>query len=108
MTDSSNTSDDRLKQRDGNLSDVLDSLEKMNCFRFHFKRTYDDHQRIGMSAQEIMAIYPEIVSTFNNPDDKEEYYNIEVYGLTTLAIQACKELHAKVKALEDRVKTLEE
>lgn len=101
-------SDIRIKDRLDDITDILGKLDSLTPFRYKLKSVDSPLTFIGLSAQDVQSVFPEVVSeTYYN----EEFGNILALDYSVLsaviAVGGLKELHAKVKALEDRVKTLE-
>ena len=59
--------------------------------------------RIGMSAQQVNSVYPEFVYMTD-----EGYYAMDYSSLSSLAIQGIKELYARFRPVESKVKVLEQ
>jgi len=98
-------SDDRLKTRIGNIPDALAKVQTLNGFHYHANETavalgYEVIPEIGVSAQEVQKILPEVVAPA--PID-EKYLTVRYERLVPLLIEAIKELNAKVTALEQVV-----
>lgn len=101
-------SDIRIKDRLDDVTGVLDSIEQLTPFRYKLKDVDSPLTFIGLSAQDVQSVFPEVVS--------ETYYN-EKYGkilsldysalAAVIAVGGLKELHSKVKTLEDRIAALE-
>lgn len=98
-------SDMRIKNKIDEIQNVLPKLDQLNVFRFTFSN--NDKVCIGVSAQDVQKIFPELVDSV----DARGYNDLLTLDYSTLAtifsIQGLKELHAKVKALEERVAELE-
>jgi hypothetical protein len=95
-------SDDRLKTRLGNIENALDKVETLSGFYYEANETaqalgYKVKREVGVSAQSVQAILPEIVSPA--PID-QQYLTVDYERLVPLLIEAVKELSEKVKALE--------
>ena len=103
----SDASDERIKTIFYDVPNVLYKLEGISAFYYTF---YDDEDKIlyiGVSAQAVKEVFPEAV-TLIMPDSSDSYYGVNyVQLLTAVGINGLKELHAKVKALENRVAELE-
>jgi hypothetical protein len=87
------SSDSRLKKNVKKLSDVLEKLEKIRGVSFEWNELYKslgrstDRREIGVIAQEVEAVFPELVTTWG-----EENYRAVDYGrLTAVLIEAVKE-----------------
>ena len=91
-----NGSDIRLKERSMNVSGVLDKIK--NLYAFYHKRIDigDKKTRIGVSAQEVRNIFPEVIGTASMPD----YGDILTVDYATLAtvvsINGINELNTKL------------
>ena len=105
-------SDDRLKIRDGDISDCLAKLKSLSTFKYYPNtsvcKLLDVHSSndldIGMSAQEVQVYFPEVVS--RAPCDVQvnettgelisktgqDFLTIRYERLTPIIIQAIKEL----------------
>jgi hypothetical protein len=98
------TSDDRLKDRIGNVTNALAAVNSLNGFKFTWNekatelRSYTSEQtQVGVSAQEVEAILPEAVHT-----DADGYKTVSYDSIVPLLIEAIKELTEKVARLEAR------
>ena len=93
------SSDERLKDNVSPISDALAKVEALGGYEFDWNDNQDlfvGHD-IGVIAQEVEAVLPEIVATRDNG-----YKAVKYEKLTALLIQAVKELSAKVKELESK------
>jgi hypothetical protein len=97
-------SDDRLKTRKGNIQNALAKVETLNGFHYEANEVaqelgYEAKPEVGVSAQEVQAIMPEVVVPA--PID-EKYLTIHYERMVPLLIEAIKELSAKVKKMESK------
>ena len=95
-------SDDRLKTRSGNISNALEKVLSLNGFYFRANKKaqefgYSDELQVGVSAQEVEAILPEIVVPA--PID-EQYKTVRYEKLIPLLIEAIKEQQIRIDTLE--------
>jgi hypothetical protein len=102
-------SDDRLKVRKGNIENALAKVEAISGFHYEANETaqalgYKAKPEVGVSAQEVQAILPEVVVPA--PVD-DQYLTVHYERLVPLLIEAVKELSGEVKALNARAKELE-
>lgn len=99
-------SDIREKENVENYKNsVLDKLGKLNPMTYTIKGSKDGGVKFGLSAQELQEIEP--LCVVGSETKSDEKLGIELYATLTLAMQAIKELNAKVEALEARVNELE-
>jgi len=95
-------SDDRLKTRLGGIDNALDKVSSLKGFYYEANETaqslgYEPVREIGVSAQDVQAILPEIVAPA--PIDPQ-YLTVRYERLVPLLIEAIKELTDRVKELE--------
>jgi len=88
-------SDERLKDNIETLTDGLDKVEQLRGVTY----TRDEKESIGVIAQEVEKILPEIVLTAN---DEIGTKSVDYSRLTAVLIEAVKELSARVKELENK------
>jgi hypothetical protein len=111
-------SDERLKTNLGNVKNALDSVCKLNGFRYINNEVaksvgYENEEvQLGVSAQEVEALFPEIVSIapfdmLHNEEtgaisskSGEEYKTVDYARLVPVLIEAIKELKAEVDELK--------
>ena len=93
------SSDERLKDNIEEIPNALDKVESIKGVHFDWndkQDVYEGHD-IGVIAQDIEKVLPEIV------EDRDNGYKAVKYEkLTAVLIQAVKELSAKVKELENK------
>jgi hypothetical protein len=109
-------SDRRLKQNIKPLTDTLSKLDQLRgvSFEWNHLATSMGHKEgqkaIGMIAQEVQKVYPELVIVAPEHDGRR-YLSIDYEKFTAVLLQAIKELDGKVislfKGLSDRVQALE-
>lgn len=98
-------SDIRIKNKIEDIRNVLPLLEELNVFKFTF--TDNDKVCIGVSAQDVQRIFPELVDCVEARGYKD-LLTLNYSSLATIfAVQGLKELNAKVKTLEARIEELE-
>jgi hypothetical protein len=95
-------SDDRLKNKLGNIQNALESLKTLNGFYYKANDLaqslgYTDKTEVGLSAQEVQKILPEIVVPA--PID-DKYLTIHYERIIPLLVEAIKELSAEVEKLK--------
>ena len=102
-------SDMRLKDKVESVSNVLDKLNNIDIFYYKWKHI-DDNIHIGVSAQEVKTIFPELVIEDKNDGDIESpnYLSVDYQSLNTVGLQGLKELHALVKDQKSQIDLLKQ
>jgi hypothetical protein len=95
-------SDDRLKTKLGDIDNALDKIDTLAGFYYEANQTAQDLgytviREVGVSAQSVQAIMPEVVAPA--PID-DRYLTVRYERLVPLLIQGIKELRAEIKALK--------
>jgi len=95
-------SDDRLKTRLGNIENALAKVMSLNGFQYEANETaqslgYKVKPEIGLSAQEVQAVLPEVVVPA--PID-EQYLTIHYERVIPLLVEAIKELKKEIDSLK--------
>ena len=88
-------SDERLKDNIQTLENGLDKVEQLRGVTY----TRENKKEIGVIAQEVEKILPEIVLTAN---DEMGTKSVDYVKITSVLIEAIKELSARVKELENK------
>ena len=86
-------SDERLKKNVSNIDNALDLVKQMRGVRFEDK---DGEKYVGVIAQEIQSVVPEVVIKH----DDSGYYSVAYQNLVGVLINAVKELTDRVEKLE--------
>jgi len=108
-------SDARLKTVSGKIENALDKVAQLSGVYYTNNSVaksfgYDsDEEQVGVIAQEVEAVLPQIVKAApfdldenNNSKSGENYKTVQYDKLVPLLIEAINELQAKVKALETK------
>ena len=99
-------SDDKLKTKLGNITNALKKLLTLNGFYFEPNQTaiglgYTPSKQVGVSAQEVQAVLPEVVVPA--PID-DKYLTVQYEKIIPLLIEAIKEQQKQIDALTQKVK----
>lgn len=97
------SSDNRLKDFGDTIPVDLEKLRTLKKNYFTWKDNKDKDRQIGVSAQEIQEIYPELVSA-----NEDGILSVAYDKLSVVALAAIDKLYEENKALEDRIKALED
>jgi hypothetical protein len=89
-------SDERIKTNIKTIENALDKTLLLRGVEYNDIRIEPERKRIGLIAQEIELIIPEVVRTGDDGLKGIEYQN-----LVGLLIEAIKQLHSKVTKLEN-------
>lgn len=101
----SNGSDIRLKYRLDDVSNILYKIKDISAFYYIRKDLNDGIIRIGVSAQDVIKQFPEVVS--NNSIDGKEYYSVEYATLgVAIAVNGLKEVHQLVQDNKNEIDLL--
>lgn len=91
-------SDRRKKENIVTVDNALDKVERIRGVYYN-KLNTPEKREIGVIAQEIIDILPEVV-TYDNDNDQ---YGVSYGNITGLLIEAVKELAAEVKMLKQKL-----
>ena len=97
------SSDERLKNFSTPIDIDLDKISRLKKSYFVWKDDNEKKREIGVSAQEIQELYPEIVST-----DETGMLSVAYDKLSVVALSAIDKLIEQNKKLEERISILEE
>ena len=97
-------SDDRLKRRKGDIKNALDKISTLDAFYYEANEVaqslgYKPVPEVGISAQQVQAIMPEVVAPA--PID-DKYLTVRYERLVPLLIAAIKELKSEIDVLKGK------
>ena len=98
-------SDDRLKTRKGNIKNALEKVKALNGFHYEANEVaqslgYEVKPEVGVSAQEVQMILPEIVVPAPIND---RYLTVHYEKLIPLLIEAIKEQQVQIEELKSKL-----
>ena len=94
------TSDERLKDFGDEIEVDFEKLSKLRKAYFTFKDN-SDKTHIGLSAQEVKELYPEIVS-----EDADGYLKLDYSKLSVISLKAIDSLYQEVEELKRLVNNI--
>ena len=94
-------SDERLKDNIQPLGSTLDKLHQIEGKTYSFKKDEEHTPKIGVLAQEVQAVFPELVT-----EGGDGILSVNYQGLVPVLINAINEQDAKIAALEEMVRFL--
>jgi len=92
------SSDDRLKDKFGNIENAVDKVCSLNGFIYKWNEkaeTVDDSSQVGVSAQEVEKVLPQAVV-----EQENGYMGVKYDKLVPLLIESIKELKAEIEELK--------
>jgi len=101
-------SDIAFKENIRPLENVLESISNLSCITYDYnvqkysKKDFPESRQVGVVAQEIKAIFPELVRNDSDGDLQVNYSQ-----LSTVALQAVKELNNLLEKSNGRIEALE-
>jgi hypothetical protein len=104
-------SDDRLKENKSRIENPLDKIDSITGFTYTWNEKANDlgltskATQIGVSAQEVQKVLPEVVKT--EQLENEDILIVKYEKMIPLLIEAIKEQNKKIEILEQKIKKLE-
>jgi len=90
-------SDENLKKDITIVGDAVSKVEAIKGVTFKWKKS--DADSAGVIAQDVEKVLPEVVKTVQDPDGNQ-YKAVNYSGITSILIEAVKDLSARIKVLE--------
>ena len=103
------SSDMRLKDKVSDVEGALDKINDLDIFYYKWKNNPDE-THIGVSAQQVQTIFPELVKENDTNDvspETENYLTVDYQCLNVAGLQAIKELYQLVKQQQTKIDALE-
>ncbi len=93
-------SDERLKKNIATLTNILDKLNKLRGVTYEFKdqQKYASGPQIGVIAQELQKVFPELVS-----QGADGYLAVNYSQLSAVILQAVKEQQKEIEQLQQQM-----
>jgi hypothetical protein len=104
------SSDERLKNIEGPVIAATQIIEAINPVYYSFKADSAATRKIGLIAQNVLSVLPEVVDVPEEEQDaegKQQYMGLAMTDLVPVLIAALKESNLRIKELTDRVAALE-
>jgi len=105
----SNLSDQTMKKDINPAGNYLDKLNQIPVKTFLFNDQTDNELNLGVIAQDVQAVAPELVTQFNIGTDEKPEYKLSIYetDLKYAMLKSIQELSAQVTTLQAKVTALE-
>ena len=91
-------SDARVKDNVETLVEALDKVKKLRGVSYTRNDIEDKTTKVGLIAQEVKEVLPEVVSI-----DKEEKYSVAYGNIVGLLIEAIKEQQKQIEELKSNI-----
>jgi hypothetical protein len=102
------SSDERLKNITGQIENALDKVNQLRAAKFTWKSDTSNKPQIGLIAQDVQKVLPEVVnSSAYVMDDETEYLGLQYTDVIPLLVASIKELKAINDTLSARIVALE-
>ncbi|MEO8111416.1 MAG: tail fiber domain-containing protein, partial [Ginsengibacter sp.] len=101
------SSDSRLKTNIKPMSSVLDKIARLKPAAFQFKNTTDTQEYNGFIAQDVMEVFPAMVTHNVNQARNLDVYSLDYSGFGVVAIKGIQELQKNVEDQKDKIAELE-
>jgi hypothetical protein len=98
-------SDARLKENVIPLSSGLSEVLQLNPVTYNFISDETKTSQVGLIAQEVLSIVPEVVGI--PADEEKESYGLNYAGLVPVLVKAIQEQQTIINDLKARIETLE-
>jgi hypothetical protein len=94
-------SDQRVKE---NIVTLSNSLEKVKQLRgVSYNKIGEEEKKIGVIAQEILEVLPEVVQ-----QDQNGMYSVAYGNIVAVLIESIKEQQTRIESLETQLKTTQD
>jgi len=92
-------SDKRFKTDIATYNKVLAKVLELEVKDYRYKNSSQSQKSIGFIAQDVLPLFPELVSS----DEEDDYLGINYSGFSVIAIQAIQEQQQIIEGLENTV-----
>jgi hypothetical protein len=98
-------SDERLKDIIAPITSALEGVQSLRAVKYNWKSDADKVVHIGLIAQDVQKVLPEVVASAKLPlsEDETEYLSVAYTEVIPLLVAAIQELSAEVEALKAKV-----
>ena len=100
-------SDERLKENIVNVDNALDKVCSMRGVYYNMIADETKSRRLGLVAQEVEKVLPEVVIEAKPEDDKDSILSVDYGNVVGLLIEAIKEQQETINKLTSRIDDIE-
>ena len=96
-------SDERLKTNIKPMGNMLDKIKALKPSTYQFKNTSDKQEYNGFIAQDVMKIFPSLVTHSIEPKRNLDIYTLDYSGFGVIAIKGIQELQPIVEKQQQQI-----
>jgi hypothetical protein len=100
-------SDIKLKENIETVDGALSKVIQLRGVYYTLKRDESKVRKVGVIAQEIQRVLPEVVLLHKDNEDTEGTLSVDYGNITAVLIEAIKEQQAIINSQEERLARLE-
>ena len=102
-------SDERLKYDVEPIENALESLSNLRTVKYRLRDVdeSDSQKKIGLVAQDLVGVLPEIIDPIHRTGDDTEYMAVRYTEMVPVLVKAIQEQQATIEALTARIAALE-
>lgn len=104
----SSISDERLKTNINPMGAMLEKIRQLKPSTYQFKNATDKQDYNGFIAQDVMKLFPGMVTHNVNPERNLDIYTMDYSQFGVLAIKGIQELLPVVEKQKEQIATLED
>ncbi|MFC4095976.1 tail fiber domain-containing protein [Euzebyella saccharophila] len=97
------SSDKRLKSEIRPLTNVLGKVKELKPSTYYYKSDIERKRTIGLIAQDVQSIFPDLVSS----DNEDELLGLNYSAFAIVAIKAIQEQQSLIEKQSERIASLE-
>jgi hypothetical protein len=104
-------SDERLKDINGTIENAVDKLKTLRAVNFSWKKDDSKKENLGLIAQEVEKVFPQVVDKNKLPSkadevqtDETEYLGVRYQELVPVLIAAIQEQQVQIEELKAKIK----
>lgn len=101
-------SDERSKTNIKPMANVLEKISQLKPASYQFKNVKDQTQYDGFIAQEVMKVFPNLVTHNIESKHNADQYLLNYSGFGVIAVKAIQELVQVIKEQDERIAKLEQ
>ena len=98
-------SDIKLKENIVNIDNALDKICSMRGIYYNMIEDTTKSRRIGLVAQEVEKVLPEVVIEANPEEDKENILSVDYGNIVALLIEGMKEQQKQIDELKEKLES---